>query len=140
MSQPSTRGKKNHELFVFSSIVGELEQNSSWTFRNRKSSDMILRYYVAARESRESFWRQVREKLFFEIAHLPKTSASAEIAGKFSVLRRRAEPTGAIVPPASTTDFASSAISRNESEGANSMYLSVTSGVTDDPGRLDLSS
>lgn len=32
-----------------------------------------------------------------------------------------------MVPPASTIDFASSATSRNDSEGARSMYFNVTS-------------
>lgn len=45
---------ETYQFLIFPSIVSELELDSSWSSRNSESGDMILRYDMAARESRES--------------------------------------------------------------------------------------
>lgn len=64
------KDREAYKFLIFPLGVRKLERDSFRSSRYCESCNVILRYYVSARESREPFEREVWEQLFSEITHL----------------------------------------------------------------------
>lgn len=81
---------------------------------------------MTARKGRKPPWSEMGKELLVEITNLERGKRQ-KVSERKRLMWRFQDSTGAIVPPARITDLASSAISLNDSAGARSMYLRVTS-------------